>query len=248
MTAVEPSIFRRRIIVDAVGNSVHAGVEDDFHHYEILLTHDGSVITSASADSIRTPFVTCFEAGAQLALLTGHPIVTRPTGLPDPHHQCTHMFELAVVAIAQAVRGGRRQYDIAVPHRELGGVGSVTLHRDGELVFDWALDGDLISMPPDYGGKNVRELARWAEAECDDETLEAIRVIRRGIHVSSGRSIPPDMYVDAAAIPQILGACYVFQPIRVDRGVRDGDKRRDFSRNAAAMLNGFDVRSVGEYV
>ena len=246
MATAVPAIFRRKIIVDAAGNSIRAGVEDDFHHYEILLTHDGSVVTSATAKSIRIPFATCVEAGAQLNLLTGHAIGTRPTGLPDPHHQCTHMFELAVVAIAQAARGGRRQYDIAVPHRELGGVGSATLHRNGELIFGWALDGDIVTTPGTYEGKNVRELARWAEATCDDETLEAIRVIRRGIHVSSGRSVPPDMYINATDIQHVLGACYVFQPVRVARGIREHDNRRDFSSDIQGLLREFANEPEGD--
>lgn len=239
MAPVAGGIFRRRIIVDATATTVDGGVEDDFHHYEIRLTHDGAIVTSATAKSLRTPFTTCPEAGGQLALLAGHAIGTRPSGLPDPHHQCTHMFELAVVALAQAARGGRRQYDIAIPHRALGAVGSATLYRDGEPVFDWALDGDLITAPSAFAGQNVRALARWAEAHCDDDTLEAVRVLRRGIHVSSGRSIPDDLYIDAADITQARGACYVFQPVRVDRGIGGLSHRRDFSNDAAAPLRDF---------
>ncbi len=242
----ESGIFRRRIIVDATANAVHGGVEDDFHHYEICLEHDGSAVTSVTAKSIRTPFTTCAEAGNQLALLNGHRISTRPSGLPDAHHQCTHMFELAVVALAQAVRGGRRQYDIAVPLRALGGHGSATLHRDGILLFAWTLDGDLVTTPPPYAGQNVRGLVRWAEVECDDETLEAVRVLRRGIHVSSGRSVPPDLYVDAADVTLARGACYVFQPVRVERGMGGLDNRRDFSADSTALLRDFAIGRQGD--
>ena len=239
MTAVEPSIFRRKIMADATGDTVYAGVEDDFHHYEIVVTHDGTVVTSANANSIRTPFVTCAKAGDQLGLLTGHPISTRPSGLPDPHHQCTHMFELAVIALGQAVRGGRREYEVAVPHRKFGGPGSATLHRDGELIFNWVLEGDLVTAPPEFDGKNVRGLARWAESACDDETLEAIRVLRRGIHVSSGRSATEHLYANAADLKQVRGACYVFQPVRVEKGLRGPDNLRDFSADPSAPLRGF---------
>ena len=246
MAAAEPSIFRRKIIVEAMSDTVHAGIEDDFHHYEIVLTHDGTVVTGATAKSIRTPFVTCAEASGQLALLTGHAIGTRPSGLPDPHHQCTHMFELAVVALAQAARGGPRQYDVAVPHRPFGGITTATLHRDGDLIFDWTLDGDAVTAPPAYAGQNVRTLARWAESICDDETLEAIRVLRRGIHVSTGRSVPQAQSVNAVDFQQVRGACYVFQPVRVERGVRGADNLRDFSGDADALLRNFHVELQGD--
>lgn len=241
MVAIAPGIFRRKIIVDATGNSVFAAIEDDFHHYEIVLTHDHAAVTATKATSRRTPFVTCAEAGGQLALLTGHPISTRPTGLPDPHHQCTHMFELAVIALAQAVRGGRREYDVAVPYRVLGGQGSATLHCDGKLLFDWVLDGDVVTAPAEFAGSNIRTLARWAEAHCDDEALEAVRVIRRGIHVSSGRSATQHLNSNAVDLKQVRGACYVFQPERVEFGVRGPDKPRDFSTDAAAPLRNFIV-------
>ena len=73
MMASDAGIFRRKIIVDASANQVRGGIEDDFHHYEILLTHDGSVVTSAKTTSLRIPYSTCTEAGGQLARGPGRP-------------------------------------------------------------------------------------------------------------------------------------------------------------------------------
>jgi hypothetical protein len=243
--AAGPSVFRRRVVADASGNAVNAAIEDDFHHYEILLEHDGQSITSIKSRSHRTPWVTCCEAEAQLDQLLGHSLSTRPTGLPDPHFQCTHMFELAVVAIAQAARGGYRRYDVAVPLRSLTGPGSANLRRDGETLLDWTFEGDFLTAPSSFAGRNLRTLVREAERECDDDMLEAIRVLRRSIHVSSGRSVDFESFRSAADITKARGACYVFQPERVERALRNPGSRRDFSNTALEPLARFPTLPGG---
>ena len=247
MVAKEPGIYRRRIIADAEGQRVTAGVEDDFHHYEMTLEHDGFAVTSIGARSHRTPWLTCSEAQGPLDQLVGQPIVTRPTGLPDPHFQCTHMFELALVAVAQAARGGRRSYEVSVPMLQLDGRRTAQLHRDDELLFDWCLQGDTLTAPAEFAGHNLRTLLRRVEDDgtTDDDTLEAIRVLRRSLHVSNGRVVSSQGYRSAADIPQMRGACYVFQPVRSGRALRDWGSPRDFSLDASALLRDFPVVQGG---
>jgi hypothetical protein len=239
LTGSNQSVFRRCVIVDATQDVVHAAIEDDFHHYELQIRHANGLVTAAKVNSIRTPWVICGEAGARMADLIGHPISTRPEGLPDPHHQCTHMFELAVVALGQAVRGGYRRYDVAIPHRKIGDTTRATLHRDKELILTWHMNGDTIEAPPPFAGENVRKVLPWASATFDDDMFEAIKVLRRSVHVSGGRSVQFDRFAGAADIKHVLGACYAFQPERVARARRNPDTRRDFTSTPDLPLTGF---------
>lgn len=241
MVAAGPGIFRRTVIADASARRVNAAIEDDFHHYEILLEHDGAAVTAIEARSHRTPWTTCHKAEAQLDQLLGQKINIRPTGLPDPHFQCTHMFELAVVAIAQAVRGGRRRYDVAVPWRELEGAGTASLLRNGRPLLEWDFEGDILTAPSSVAGKNLRALIKDMDRAIDDDMFEAVCVLRRSIHVSGGRSVPFETYASAADIPHALGACFIFQPERVAQALKNPGSRRDFSKNARAPLEQFPI-------
>ncbi len=246
-------IFRRRIIADVQENRVFAGVEDDFHHYEILITHDGSVVTAIEAKSLRTPWVTCPEAMGQLDQFIGAPLsvdVFRRRDLPDPHFQCTHMFETALLAIAQAVRGGRRQYDIVIPDRVLpeqpdvhfgplllkDGRTHADLFRDGAPILSWTLKGWEIASPAPFAGQTILTVGGWAVSHFDDEELEAIKILRRGVHVAGGRTFKFDSVPGAFVQKQVYGACYVFQPERVERAFRVKGANRDFSSREGDLL------------
>ena len=74
--------YRRRIRllrIDSV--TVWGGLEDDFHHFEVTLTHDGHQVTQIEMEALRWPWATCPDAGANLALLVGMELSDRCTAV-----------------------------------------------------------------------------------------------------------------------------------------------------------------------
>ena len=121
--ALGTDVYRRRILVRTVApGEVVADLEDDFHHFRITLRHDGHVVESVDAESIRWPWSTCPGAAVPLRALAGAPLSTRWTHaarFAKPALNCTHQFDAAAHAITQAARqrdghGDGRQYDVEV--------------------------------------------------------------------------------------------------------------------------------------
>lgn len=266
-TDARRGLFRRRIIAVAAPGAVRAAIEDDFHHFELVLRHDGRTVTAIESCSVRTPWTLCPSAGDQLGKLIGQPLGTdiyRRTCLPDVREQCTHQFELAKFAIAQAARAGQRQYEVTVPDRQgctthvftrpdgkidvssraLDGRTHPELRRDGKVMLAWDVEGEMIISPDPFTGRTLRALGKWAvtQAVCghfDDDFLEAVTVLRRAVHIASGRIVPLDTIPRADFHPPQIGACYVLQPERAATALRVIGATHDFSARPEALLSDF---------
>lgn len=149
------SMFRRRVeIVSTVQDAtreVRATLEDDFHHFRVWLRHCDSVVSEIGGEAVRYPYSACPLATEQLQQLVGMPLsqiahsVTRQT---DAQHQCTHLLDLAGLAIANAARGTtQRRYDIQVPDR-IDERTNPLLQRDGTTLLSWDVHGSTIEGPP----------------------------------------------------------------------------------------------------
>jgi hypothetical protein len=102
-------IFRRRIGIhstrDATRGEVRAALEDDFHHFRVRLVHADGKVQLVDGQAVRHPYTTCPLAANQLSRLVDAPMnglahaVMRVT---NPIEQCTHLMELAGLAIAAA--------------------------------------------------------------------------------------------------------------------------------------------------
>lgn len=261
--AQKPITFRRRIVVAAHDNVVRGALEDDFHHFEIELTHDGRVITGAQGRAVRTPWNTCPGALERLRDFVGTPLSTAvhvARNLPDSLQHCTHWFDLAVVAVAQAARGGRRQYDMTVPPRlggknlpKVGADGTVTMppgkpidgktrpeiRRDGELLFHWDIESETIVGPEPFAGLTLRGLSSWAARHDDSDQVEAVLLLRRAAYIAAGRALPFHLLLRATQHPQLQGACYVFQASRMDAARRNVEATLDFTETPDVLLKDF---------
>ena len=259
----KPITFRRRIIVAAHDNVVRGALEDDFHHFEIELTHDGRVITAARGRAVRTPWNTCPGALERLQDFVGTPVsetIQVAKGLPDAFQHCTHWYDLAIVAVAQAARGGRRQYDMTVPPRlgatnlpKVAADGSVTLEpgkpidgktrpeirRDGELLFHWDVEGETIAGPEPFVGLTLRGLSAWAARTPDNDLVEAALLMRRAVYIATGRALPFHKLLRATQHPQLQGACYAFQASRMGGARRNGEATLAFTETPDVLLKDF---------
>jgi hypothetical protein len=225
--------YRRRIRLERVGDAVEGGLEDDFHHFRVTVSvEDGSVV-AVEGEAVRYPWSSCASA-------TG-PIEELAHGAADPKQNCTHLFDLAQLAIAHAASGrDSRQYDVLVPDRDEAMRTEPVLRRDGEVVLRWQVESRHIGGPDPFTGVSLRGgFADWAATTLDADTAEAAIVLRRACMISMGRLMDLDVHDRADELGEImLGTCHTFQPGVIETSVRMKGSTRDYSlaRDAENLL------------
>jgi hypothetical protein len=233
--------YHRRIRLVGTDGRVVGDLEDDFHHFRVTIDHDGARVTGILGEGVRFPWTTCPLAAEALAPITGMALSGRSTAVGDvtaARDNCTHMFDLAGLAVAQATRGPvTRQYDIFVPDG-FPPAGPATLARDGEPVLAWTVDAERILGPPPYDGIQLRSgFLAWAEATLDIDTAEAAIALRRALHIAHGRIKDLDVHETGAELLSFMtGSCYTFTPGRAEVAFRMKGSTRDFSARADELL------------
>lgn len=226
-------MFRRRIIIHkkVSGSEVYirAVLEDDFHHFRVEVVCREGLVTKINASSPRTPYSLCGLAREQLDKLIGmkvSPIAHEVTRVTDASEQCTHMFELAGLAIAASTRDATgRQYDVGVP-MPISGRTQPVLMVDGVPLIGWDVLGTVIQGPALYAGIDIyRGMARWALANLSPDDAEAALVLRRCTGISKGRGIKLDDQVHAHPNAH----CYSQQPVRAMHALRKLGSTWDFA-------------------
>lgn len=225
-------------------------LEDDFHHFGVTLEHDGKTITGISAASERFPFTTCPLAGHNLQGMVGHSLSRRSTDVGAMIHmreQCTHMFDLAGLAMAHAASGrSRRRYECIIPDREivaweagkrrLLGSGEAWLLRDGVEVLRWQIDGRMITGPEEWAGQPMIEGFRDRTEKMSIDEAEAATVLRRAVMISAGRTLDPDLFPTARDRGQ-SGVCFTFLEENRDDGKRVYGSTLNFENSSQGMLS-----------
>lgn len=228
--------FRRRILIEPGAGSITAELEDDYHRMVVTLDHVDGVVKHVEARMKRAPWTLCPGAMAQLAAtFTGQPLAGF-AGRGEKMLNCTHLHDLALFAAAHAHghAGGQAAtaYEIyvsdAVEKRR-----RAWLWRDGDLIFDWHLDGDLFLAPAYLAGTRMGELNPWI-ATLDPAGKEAARILRWASILALGRGMSIPAGLSATAFP--AGSCYNFQPERAPHSTRRPGADVDFSVPGAAPM------------
>jgi hypothetical protein len=234
--------FHRRIVIaqrsGASGGEVRAALEDDFHHFRVAVEHELEQVRHISGSALRNPYSLCPSAADQLPHLVGMRLakvasaVTRAT---EATEQCTHLLDLAGLAIAAAANGrALRQYDIEVADRSDGRT-LAKLRCDGQALLSWQVHDTTISGPAPFAGQSLRHgLARWAVATLPPDAAEAAIVLRRCAMISLGRL----KNLDAQAHAMPTGHCFVQQPARAEQAIRIVGSTWDFSERARELCAG----------
>jgi hypothetical protein len=235
--------YRRRIrLVSTDDHTVVGDLEDDFHRFRITLVHDGERVVNLEGEAIRYPWSACPAAKNLLSRFHGEELFSRCSALAthdNPKSHCTHMFDLAALAIPHA-RSGReqRQYDAFIPEF-VERRSTPTLRRDGEPLIEWHTDRGTITGPDPFTGVSMTSgFIRWAEDSLDDDALEAAMVLRRAWDIARGRGRDLDHMATAAELAPHLppAPCFTFQPEIVDRSRRMVGTARDFSDRPDDLL------------
>ena len=141
-----PGAYRRAIAINNDDGVARAEMEDDIHHFGVTVWHDGARILSAEARSVRTPWTTCAGAGLAIAALAGHALSAplKFSAEADRTAHCTHMLDLANLAIAHARENGfHRFYRIEVDY-DASGDARAWLERNEKRVISWVIGGGRV--------------------------------------------------------------------------------------------------------
>lgn len=232
--------MNRIIRLAAREGEARAAIEDDFHHFRVVVRHEGGTVTSATSVTFRAPYSLCAAAESRLEALVGQPVTTVLPALTrdiDARQQCTHQFDLACLAIAMAARGpGSRSYHAVVDDSRDEHY-RAALRRDGEEVLAWDMDGDTIAGPEPFAGRSIHSgFTPFVAQALGGDEAEAALILRRAVFITSGRGV--DEWVDSLAHALNTGGCWVQQAERHQQALRNKGSAKDFSGRTDQLTAG----------
>lgn len=236
-------IYRRRIRLAGAPGVVRGEMEDNLHGMRCTIFHEGGQITDVQSESLRVPFDTCGGASQPLRALIGAAMTLDERELghrAGVRRNCTHLLDLALLAIAQARRGeSERQYDVAVTDETESTPSLASVRLNGVLVHEWQIREAVFVEPAQWAGQLVLQgFAKWAGASFEGDELEAARVLQKGYFVACARRYNVAALDGLPAIEEttMLGSCHSYSAGVVEQARRNHHTVRDFTDNEAALL------------
>jgi hypothetical protein len=216
--------YRRAIKLEGDPASVRGELVDDFHHFAVDLRVDAGHVQEIKGEDI----------------LDLHRFT-------PPQSQCTHLHDLACLAVAHASRlsdsGGAavRRYDVSLPDQQSGKT-YAELSRDGEGVLSWSLARGTIesATSKDFQGAPLagRSFKEILIALGDPDAIEAAWVLQRAVFVGTGRRHDFERMTVATEFASVVGgACHSFAKERVSQARKIPNTVRDFSDSSTASFD-----------
>jgi len=210
--------FWRRIRLTPSQGAVQAEVEDDFHCMSVIVHHSGGNAIRIEPDMRRAPWSTC--PGAE------HKLMQTFTGLPlkqfaergDKKANCTHLYDMAMLAAAHAQDGAQTIYDIQVSDA-IDNERVAEIRKNGETLLKWTESGFHLVKPDAAAGIRLDKLRSWIDT-LEPGLQEPARLLQWGNMLANGRSIPIEQQSDATKMPP---NCYSFQPEMAIKAKRIGE-------------------------
>jgi len=226
--------MNRIIRLAARDGEARAAIEDDFHHFRVVVRHDGGKVTSARSFTFRAPYSLCAAADSRLDALVGQPVTTELPVLTrdiDARQQCTHQFDLACLAVAMAARGpGSRSYHAIVDDSRDDRY-RAALIRDGVEVLAWDMDDETIVGPEPFAARSIHTgFTAFIAQNLSGDEAEAALILRRAVFITSGRGV--DEWIDSLTHALNTGGCWVQQSERYQLALRNKGTALDFSGRA----------------
>lgn len=207
---------RRMVQITCGDGVVDAHLSDTFHEMRCRVRHDGEVVTAIEGETIRIPTTACPAAITVLQDLVG----TR-LDLPGrafysggrARRHCTHLFDLAVLAIQHGRSAeGSCRYDAIVPDETDSPV-AITIHRNDIEIHRWLIQDATILHPPALQGKTLdRGFAAWATVHFADGALEAATILARTWLIAVGRRYLVEQAAGQAISQnaEMAGRCFAY--------------------------------------
>lgn len=182
---------RRRVDLINESSRTSARLSDPFHEMECQVIHDGQHVTDLTGIMHRFPTTLCPGATSIVRSLVGasihRPIEQRyaPGVLT---RNCTHLFDLACLAVVHTARpGSTRIYEAIVPD-ELNEPVTAEVYRDGLRVHAWTVRRGVVTSSG--AAANLPLLGGFLAKACSvfsGDDLEAALVLARTYLISLGR-------------------------------------------------------------
>ena len=216
--------------VDPAPGRVRAAVEDDYHCMHVVLHHDGVRISEVEGVMERAPWTTCPGAPLQLQQTFTGTTLAEAAARGEKQSNCTHLYDLAILAAAHAADSAPMVYDMVVSD-PVDGCNTAEIRRNGEPVLTLGVERGAITSPAEIAGTPLMKLRSWIES-LDPPAREAAKLLQWGAIIAHGRMIPLENQSDATRIPP---NCYTFQPERAVHAKRVG-RIIDFSASERQPL------------
>ncbi len=210
--------FRRRFRIVPNAGAVTASVEDDYHCMRVTLQHDGTLVTNAAAEMIRAPWTTCPGAAEVLRETFIGTSLAEAARRGLKQTNCTHLYDLAVLAAGHAQDAEALTYDVLVADPQGGSI-EAEIRRDGTPLLRWTLDAMTLVAPSELAGTGLLQLRGWIDT-LEPSAREAAKILQWACLIAHGRQRPLAEQSDATAMPP---NCYTFQPERARIAVRIGE-------------------------
>jgi hypothetical protein len=196
-------------------SSVVASIEDFIHHFRVTLDHDHERVTDIRGEAVRAPWSVCPGATARLGEFLGASL-DRPPRPTDATEHCTHLLDLAVVAVRYA--GGvvqSRRIDLEVTGWD-GPEIAATARRDDGLTLQWSVRNWTIVDPEPYTGRGLGGgFGSWAATDLNEDEGELALLLRRATLMSPSRGIDLDEFDRLSESRVIRGSCFASRPERI---------------------------------
>lgn len=227
--------YRRRILVTPESGQCTAALEDDYHAMAVTLLHDGVVITSLTGEMARVPWTPCPGAADMIARTFTGVALDAVVSRGEKRINCTHLYDLTLLAAAHAQEGEAILYDIAVCD-QVDGVVRSEIRRNGETVLTIAHEADVVSVPAAVAGRSLFDLRDWIAAMPDATDREAARLLQWATIIAHGRAMTLEQHSDISRTPT---SCYTFQEERRQNATRL-NTIKEFSESGIQPLAAFD--------
>ena len=238
MTLTSSTGFRRRIRIMPERFSVTAALEDDVHAMAVTLEHDDELIIRVTPHMARWPWSNCPGAKAVLEqTFIGLPICSA-----DPRSRkrlnCTHLYDLAELAVSHAVDTDATVYDIAVSDT-IDGHNRAELLLNGELSLAFDLIEDVVQAPEAAKGLHLMHLREWTTTLSGKER-EWARILQWVSLIAHSRQM--SWTIGEVPDPQMGESCFNYQP-ESRKTTRRVGPRQDFSQGGREPLSSFDGKA-----
>lgn len=223
--------FRRRFRITPSSGRVQTEVEDDFHCMSVIVHHDGVVATIVEPEMRRVPWTTCPGAVDTLKqTFTG--VALKDFAMRgDKKINCTHLYDLAILAAEHALDTVPTIYDILVSDA-VNGERRAELRENGRPLMSWSEASFKLLSPAEVAGLSLFTMRTWIDT-LDPTQRKAAKLLQWGNMIANGRAIPLDQQSDATKMPP---NCHTFQPERAVQARRVG-VIRDFSSGSEPLAD-----------
>lgn len=234
-------VYRRGLRLKGRPGEVLAELEDTHHAMRVRIQHDGARVLDVEGETVRIPTTACPAAVGALKRLIGAdlatPSIQRYRG-GVARSQCTHLFDLTVLAIAHATRGDvTRRYDVIVPDDNGEGNDAIIL-LDGVVRHQWRMRDQVISSPAALAGQALlKGFIPWAVTHFEGDDLEAALILQMGVFVAQARrkDFAPVTGRSIAANLDMHDRCFAYQPDQRE-AARHIDSGRDLTNRPQDVL------------